>query len=212
MSHAFSNRKKVRGWPRRLRRLAALRPRAAVPDEGALRGRGYDYVRPALDPWDRLVPRNPPAWLRRRMLGVLLDLHAEWHRHLTARGEPFYLAVWLFEPRFYRSQLVAAVGDRIGYYETLFPDAPGAPAEPPATYRAPGDGLDRLAWTPGLDADYVFRSSLGADPAGARWLARRRHRVVGEEALGDGDRMYVMRLGSVWVGRERRAKATLRPT
>jgi hypothetical protein len=201
VSTALSNRKKVRGWPRRLRQLDALGRRYAVPGEAALAHGGYDYVRLWLDPWSRLVRRNPPAGMRRRMLAALLDLHRSWEAHLAARGEPFYLAVWLFHPRFHESQLVAAVGERIGYYETSFPPDPGAPPRPPALYDDAAYDLGALAWTPGLDADYVLQSDLDAYPERRAAFERQRHRIADEATTAGGERVYALRAGTVWVGR-----------
>ena len=134
-------------------------------------------------------------------LAVFLDLHARWEAALAARGEPFYLALWVFHPRFHRTQLVAALGE--GAYEQAFLPAPGAPPRPPALYDAPDYDLGALAWTPGLDTSYVLQSDLDAFPEDARWFERQRHRVADDHVASNGERVYALRAGTVWVGRRR---------
>lgn len=201
MSTAYANRNKVRGWPRRLRHLDRFRSAYAEPDEGALQTYGRDYVKLALDPWNRLVKRTPPTWYRRRVLAAVLDLYARWETSLAARGEPFYLALWLFHPQFHQTQLVAGVGGWAEGYAQEFLPAPEAPPRPPALYDAPDYDLDALTWTPGTAADYVLRSDLDAFPELARWFERQRHRVVDEHVAANGERVYALRTGGVWVGR-----------
>jgi len=195
---APKNRGKVRGWPRRLRHVESLRGRFALPDDRMLDGWGYDVVALHLAPWGNLVPRNPPAWLRRRYLGVLLDLQRSWHDALTARGEPFDLMLWLVHPRFWRTQLVAAVGERIDFYKgTFLEPQPSVPPRPPALYDDPAYDLDRLAWTPGFDCDHVMEADLDADPEWAAWFERTARPRVVDEGYG----MLTYRRGDAWIGR-----------
>lgn len=192
------NRGKVRGWPRRLRHIERLRERYAHPDGRMLDDYGYATVGLHLAPWGNLIPRNPPVWLRRRYVSVLLDLQRSWHGDLTERGEPFDLMLWLVHPRFWRTQLVAAVGDRVEFYRgTFLEPQPSVPPRPPVLYDAHAYDLDRLVWTPGYDCDYVMQVDLDSDPSWAAWFEKRaRHRVV-HEAHG----MYTYRQGSAWIGR-----------
>ena len=193
------NRGKVRGWPRRLRHVEALRQRYALPEDRMLDGWGYDTVQLHLAPWGNLVPRNPPVWLRRRILAVLLDLQRDWHAHLTARGEPFDLMLWVCHPRFWRTQLVAAVGHRIAFFKgTFLEPQPSVAPRPPALYDdAAAYDLGALDWTPGFDCDYVMQADLDADPRWAAWFEKKgRHRVVDE-----GYGMLTYRRGDAWIGR-----------
>lgn len=54
------------------------------------------------------------------MLNSLLDIYENWDRQLKLIGKPFYLKIWLYDPRFTSSQVVCALGEKIEYYNSLF--------------------------------------------------------------------------------------------
>ncbi|HTE17101.1 MAG TPA: hypothetical protein VK689_01835, partial [Armatimonadota bacterium] len=91
MPNPFSNKKKVRGWKRRIRQLERLRLAYREMDVERLRAAERQYVKIWLDPWSRVVPRNPPYWYRRRVVATFIDIYESWRRALEASGEPYYL-------------------------------------------------------------------------------------------------------------------------
>ena len=195
MPNPLSNRKKVRGWKRRLRELDAFRRRHEALDPAWLGESGVRYVKVWLDPWSRLVPRNPPAWFQRRILAAFLQILSSWRRTLDATGEPYYLRLWLFDPEFHQSQVVAAVGSRIPFYENTFDPAPTGRGRPPPRYDDPEYDLDALAWRPCLHTDVVLEDA--ADAADLAWLHRRASRV---ERARTGQALFLFDKGLVWVG------------
>ena len=203
MANPFSNRKKVRGWKRRLRELERFRRAHLALDVGALRRDELAYVKLWLDPWSRLAPRDPPVWFRRRVLAAFLDVLHAWHRALEAAGEPYYLRLWLFDPRFHRTQVVAATGGRIAWYETMFAPAAGAPPLPPPHYRDPAYDLAALEWEPCLDTDVL----LADDAADMRELGRLVLRASRLEQTSDGQALLLFDRGRVWLGRPAAASA-----
>lgn len=203
MANPFSNRKKVRGWKRRLRELERFRLAHRVLDVDALRRDEPAYVKLWLDPWSRLVPRDPPVWFRRRVLAAFLDVLHAWHRALEATGEPYYLRLWLFDPRFHRTQVVAAMGDRIAWYETMFAPAAGAPPLPPPHLRDPAYDLAALEWEPCLDTDVLLEDDA-ADARELAWLHRHASRV---ERTRAGQPLFLFDRGRVWLGRPPAAPA-----
>lgn len=198
MPNPFSNRKKVRGWKRRIRHLEQFRLAYRELDVEALRhGRGVQYVKIWLDPWSRLEPRNPPYWYRRRILAALIDILGAWREQLERMGEPYYLALWLFDPDFHRSQVVAAAGESIEYYRTLFEPAEGAPAQPPAEYRDAAYDLDGLRWQAGQVIDAELASSYDDDFQALARLVPTADRI---QQTADGDTLLIFHRGLVWLG------------
>jgi len=175
-------------------------------DEGALGTDDRDWLKLWIDPWYRLARRQPPAWMRRRMLAVLLDVHRSWHErlavHEAATGTPFDCQLWLLDPDFMGSQVVWAVGDMRAWYHDTFPPAGGdVPPRPPALYDGPSAGLDALTWSPVYDVAYTTDGDLDADPDWRRQFERRhRSRVLEVTPVGDG-LQYTYRTGRGWVGR-----------
>ena len=188
-------KKKIRGWPRRVRNhIEALRHLCVEPDEAFLSHFGYDTVEMGYE--------QAPMWVRRRYLAVLFDLYDEWYKYLKQReertGEPFDLMLWLFHPRFHQTQLVAATGERIDHYRKLFPGAPSVADEPPEIYAGDHYDLKALDWTPGFDCEWTETWELEEWPDWGAWFERSvRGRVVERT-----DEVIVCRYGDVWVGRK----------
>jgi hypothetical protein len=204
MANPFSNRKKVRGWKRRIRQLERFRLAHRELDVQGLRAGERTYVKIWLDPWSRLVPRNPPHWFRRRILAALMDIHGAWRETLEGLGEPYYLELWLFHPDFYKTQVVAAVGDCIDFYRNVFEPAEHAVPSPRALYEDPAYDLDRLRWRAGTEIHVVPAADV-EDFDYAAELARRADRV---QQASWGDMLYVFELGTVWQGSMPNASAS----
>ena len=193
----FTNRKKVRGWKRRLRQLDRFRLAYRTLDVDALRQSHYDYVKIWLDPWSRLGGRNPPVWFRRRILAALMDIHDAWRAALEAEGEPYYLEVWLFHPDFHRSQVVAAMDWRMEHYQNVFEPARSAARRPPALYDDPAYDLDGFRWRVGTEVNVYMAGPDELDDDVKADFERRAARI---EQAKNGDLLYYFELGSVWQG------------
>jgi hypothetical protein len=198
MANPYSNKKKVRGWKRRIRQLERLRLAYRELDVEWLRGAERQYVKIWLDPWSRLVPRNPPYWYRRRVLAAFVDIYASWRRVLEASGEPYYLELWLFHPDFHSTQVVAAVGSMLKFYDKVFEPAPNGAPRPPALYDDPDYDLDRFRWRAGTEVYVRLKSIEVVDAEDEARLAREADRV--ETSRYTGDTMYIFEMGSVWQG------------
>lgn len=200
------NRGKVRGWRRRLRHVEELRDRYAEPDGRMLEAYGYCTFELHLAPWGNLRPRTPPPWLRRRILDVMLDVHARWTDVLAAwsdaHGQPADVMLWLCHPRFGRSQVVAAVGDAVlGYRGTFFEPYDGVPARPPALYDDPAYDLGALDWTPGVDCDWTMGRDFDDWPGWRETFDKRFADQIVDDREVHGERVVAYRRGMAWVGR-----------
>ena len=202
MSHtfAFSNKKKVRGWKTQIRRVERWRSGHLTPDGRHLGRYGYDYCKIQIDPWNRLIEREPPIWLGRLMIHGLLDICDSWA--LASRPEVKYLKVWLNWPRLRTSQVVMAGESRRAWYEGVFrPVADlGWVTEQGLPSPLGPDLLKRLQgwdWQECLDEVAVDRADV---PAG--WLGRRPHSTLISE---DGAGITLVERGRVWVGTRREA-------
>ncbi len=198
MPNPFSNRKKVRGWKRRLRQLERLRLAYRTLDVEWLRAAERQYVKIWLDPWSRLVPRNPPYWYRRRILAAFIDIYTSWRQALEAAGEPYYLELWVFHPDFHNTQVVAATGSLLEFYHKTFEPAENGAPRPPALYDDPAYDLDRFRWRAGTEVNVLLKSIDVVEPGDEERLLREADRV--QTSKYTGDTMYIFELGSVWQG------------
>lgn len=83
------------------------------------------YVKITIAPWCNLSLKNsfipePKGLTRRKMLEGLVAIYHHWNEQLAKTGEPYYLKMWLYDRQFSKSQVVAAVGDKLHFYENAF--------------------------------------------------------------------------------------------
>jgi len=188
----MASRKKLRGFGRHLRRHQRWSQALSMPDFDRLAAHHYDYQKLGLSPWFR--HEQPPLLIRKLWVAHLLACFRRWQQALQARYPQFYLAIWVFEPGFGDSQLVAGVKDRLKYYETTFGETVRPLPLPPEYASLPGAA--DLQWTcrthlEGFDLE-DFQNSRG--------LAAKKHRLF--QAPGY-EEMVMVEMGHVWVGRTR---------
>jgi hypothetical protein len=85
----------------------------------------YEYAKVYVDPWDNLTLTNsqipePKGKAKKEILNGLEQIYDSWKAELEKLNKPYYLKIWLYEPRLSKSQVVCAVDEKIEYYENLF--------------------------------------------------------------------------------------------
>ncbi|WP_243347785.1 hypothetical protein [Parabacteroides sp. FAFU027] len=118
-------KQKIRGHNRRQRQIELWRLENLNLNVESLESFYYVYSKMVVHPWCDLSILNsiipaPKGKTRQLILEGLLDIYQSWKEQLDKSGKPYYLKIWLYEPRFSKSQVVCAVGERIAHYETLF--------------------------------------------------------------------------------------------
>lgn len=170
-------------------------------------------------PWSGLSLTNsrfpePRGQTKIQMLVGLLTIYDHWEKQLKALGIPYYLRVWLYAPRFSRSQVVCAIGEDLHYYSTTFhrPDQ-----QRPLDTHLYGPMATKLAafhWEHRLDEVHYDNTEAGSPEwfntpeeyeAHVDWfnrLLRRPHRVTHlGEPMGEVTTIFSFRKGDVWLGK-----------
>lgn len=85
-----------------------------------------EYAEILIHPWssgssliDNVFP-EPNKKTKELMLEGLLEIYESWKIELDKLHKPYYLKIWLYEPRISKSQIVCAIDDKIAHYEKLF--------------------------------------------------------------------------------------------
>ena len=188
------NIEKVRGWKRKIRKLEQWKQNHL---QLSLNRYGYEYVKIWLDPWYRLQKRNPPVWFRRLIVAALIEIYDSWREHLVSLGEPFYLKIWFYKPNFIQSQIVAATGERIKYYEKLFVPDTVSRKFPFEKYAHDSYDLSAFDWQLCVDEDFYFER---ADEFTAEEFERLKRKAFRIETTEDGDTMLTIKRGNIFVG------------
>jgi hypothetical protein len=158
---------------------------------------------------------QPTGKTKRKILSGLVDIYNNWKEQLNKLGQPYYLKIWLFEPRFSHSQVVCAIGDSIGFYKNSF-FKPDNEKELVLQNYGPSLGLNKLTWDYHLDEDHYDNCEIGEPGQYAsrqdfeeteRWFNRilkKPHRTTKlKEPVGDIMESYSFRRGDLWLGEEK---------
>ncbi|WP_049790037.1 hypothetical protein [Paenibacillus sp. JDR-2] len=138
---------KIRGWKRRIRHIEQWKQRNIVLDMDTLAAFGRDYAKLWIPPFHGLVRRTPPIWYNRLLLDAMIEVYNSWQETLTKTEEPFYLKIWLFDPEFINSQIVAAYRDGLHFYDNAF--EPAVDVIP-----FPYPKVEHFNWMPHIDPNY----------------------------------------------------------
>lgn len=190
------NRKRIRGLRRHFR---AHQQRAILPailDKTRLATFQVDYQKLGLAPW--YTHQKPPRLFRQLWLTRLVNDFQHWRTQLATLYPDFYLAIWLFEPRFGYSQVVTAIDNRQEHYEHLFEQWGGLPVNssqelPPEYQTLPG--VQGLHWTRYPDAELFLPDDFAEQ---GTWAKNKPH-WPGETL--EGEPYTAVQVGWVWVGR-----------
>ena len=198
-----TNRKKIRGWKRRKRHVDLWFDQYKTPHIESFQNKGEDYVKVRIDPWNRLCERVPPSWYFRLIIDKLIAIHDDWKNIYSELHQAFDLQIWLNDPNTIRSQVVCASVGRVGerrdnYYRTSKDDI----AFPNNKWHSDKYDLSRFKWTLFDDEHLRFRNTEGLEDEEIEELKKVGFKEEQTILNGEPERMYVKKVGHVWVGRE----------
>jgi len=199
----FSAKKKIRGWKRLKRRIEWWKSNNIQLNMKYLRDQHRDYVKLWIPPFYGLQTMTPPLWYRRLLLKAIIDVYHEWHKQLKAENEDFYLKIWLYEPDFIRSQIVAAYKEAIDFYSDSFDKQEETEASPLKIYEPLEHELNAFVWEPHIHTEYYWLSDLEEDlELGLRSRGDvLRIKEISYSKDNDGkDEWYKVNAGTVWIG------------
>lgn len=184
-------RKRLRGFRRHLRKHQEWAATPKELDVNRVERLHYHYEKLGLAPW--MVSEKPPLAIRKLWVGRLIADFYQWQKQLKHHYFDCYLAVWLFEPDFGESQLVAAIEERKTQYKELFGDVITKPL--PAEYGSI-PGIDLLQWTARANIISCWPEDFAEMGS---WASRKPHWLV---ETPDGKTLIAVQTGLVWVGQE----------
>ena len=89
----------------------------------------YCYTTVSFDPYFNISIKNsniaePKTKTRKRIILGLQEIYNNWKTELDKLNQPYFLKIYLFEPRISKSQIICAIGkEKIEYYENFFRSA-----------------------------------------------------------------------------------------
>lgn len=212
--------KKIRGHNRRQKQIDNWRLDNLSLDltDYLLNERDRYYAKIRVHPWSGLsltnsVTPQPTGKTKKKLLNGLLDIYEDWKNQLDKLGQPYYLKVWLFEPRFSHSQVVCAIGNRIDFYENNFFKPDKDKTINLDNYRSLKTRMSKLNWDHRLDEDHYDKNDVGELENYAslqdfeetkKWfdkLLKKPHRTHKlKEPIDDVTEVYLFKRGDLWLG------------
>jgi hypothetical protein len=154
-------KQKIRGLRKRKSQIEKWITNSLEIDIDNLINRQVYYEKIYIYPWAHpYCDKQPPTGYRNQITAGLVDIYFIWLTELKKLNQPYYLKIWLYYPRFMNSQVVAAIGDKIEYYDNIFPSVDKSISFPIDKFSMINDKINKLAWTPFLDEEPYFESEF----------------------------------------------------
>ena len=149
--------------------------------------------------------------LRKSIVETLLKIYFEWKIELDKLNKEYYLAIWLYNPRMLKSEIVCAIDEKITYYNNeSFLSNNKNPEFDPKQIGELSAKLEEFNWVKKFDLDsvreweinfpkeqYESEKKYNKDQKFYNKLIREKFHV--EEK--DNEKIYFHPKGDVWIGK-----------
>ena len=207
--------KKIRGHNRRQRDVSKWIDSESNLSISSLLIRKYQYSKVYVQPWDNLsltkseIP-EPNRETKDKIIKGLETIYNNWRPKLEELNQPFYLKIWLNEPRISKSQVVCAINERIDHYNNLFQNADFDQSKSDYLKNVSSD----FKWEAAIDEELIWESELLWPKeqyvdiqeyySDRRLLKRLRKSNYRKESIkgpnSKPDTIYFIPKGKVWIG------------
>jgi len=155
----------------------------------------------------------PNGKTKTKIINGLIDIYDSWKIKLDKLGEPFYLKIWLFEPRLTNSQVVCAIGDCLDFYDNTFYKPQYSKNLKAQNYGRLEKQISEFSWDYRLDEEHFDNSEPGSpefyatledyeeDKMWFQKMLKKPHRVTKyDQPLGEATESYSFKKGAIWLG------------
>lgn len=149
--------------------------------------------------------------LRKKIIETLLKTYFEWKNELDKLNKEYYLAIWLYNPRMLKSEIVCAIDEKITYYNNeSFLSNNKNPEFDPKQIGELSAKLKQFTWVKKFDLNsvreweinfpkeqYESEKEYNKDQKFYNKLIREKFHVVEK----DNEKIYFHPKGDVWIGK-----------
>lgn len=213
--------KKIRGHLRRHRLIDQwILDHTSIDLVSCLSRHDTYYTRICVHPWSGLNFTNsitpiPRGKTRQKMIQGLLYIYDNWKKQLDSLGQPYYLKIWLFEPRIMKSEVICAIGDAANSYTKFLTETQQEKIFISEKWGASKFHLEKYHWECCTDQEYYFDNhveesscyaSIHEYKEAVREFARllkKPHKAVPMNMTGSNiTESYIFKKGDIWIGGE----------
>jgi hypothetical protein len=149
--------------------------------------------------------------LRKNIIETLLKTYFEWKNELDKLNKEYYLAIWLYNPRMLKSEIVCAIDEKVNYYENESFLASNKNSEFDLNqFGVLSTELQKFTWDRKIDLDsvheweinfpkeqYESEKEYNKDQKFYNKLIREKFHVLEK----DNEKIYFHPKGDVWIGK-----------
>lgn len=197
-------KKKDRGLKRRTRSLKYWSDKARELDLNKLTISEVIFAKVPKDLINSLMTKGEVSgvnWVNKSIFQSLFDIYFQWNRGLKSNYDEYYLKLWIYYPNIEDSMIVAAVGEKINYYNTVL-DRDLEISEFPQYLQDVKELSQKFnfRWSAYKDEIVIYESDYKDTPEKLEELKKMVYRVKEETEIGRNDRYYYIKKGTIWVG------------
>lgn len=202
---ANTNKKKVRGWRRQIKKIDFWYNSNFKPNVIRLESCKDEYAKIWIDPWYRLSKRNPPLWYFRIILDRIGEMHNNWKYEFLRGNIPFDLQLWIFEKNYIESELVCARVDDWGLmHMTYFQECNEERQFPISIFSKSNFNYERFVWELAFATrNYYDKSDFLTEKDIEQLLNSGYTQEIIFENTADEQRRFWKKYDYVWIGREK---------
>ncbi|MBK9579495.1 MAG: hypothetical protein IPO40_20690 [Fibrobacteres bacterium] len=186
----ISNTKKIRGLKKYHDILNRWKCTILSNSEVNLSNSNRWHEKQIIDPFYRLVRRQPPFWIQNIQLENLIEIGSTWKNIYNQANTNGRVFLWLFPDPFIQSQVVAVKDEMKSFYDGTFEPAPSAFALNPDFQKI----IDKSKLAP--QSKYQVQC-LTEDEFAENQRYNEKHLIRTEES--NGTKTYVLKIHDVFV-------------
>lgn len=210
--------KKIRGHRRKWKEIELWVESKKHLDIDYLKHSQRDYTKIRVHPWSGISlndwqPKEPNGKTKSKMLEGLFEIYESWDKQLKQLNVPYYLKIWLYEPRFSNSQVVCAIGEFLDFYEITFFKPDQTKKLNHRNYGNLSNSIETFDWEYRLDEDHFNNTEIGNEEdywsaedylAQKKWFEKKlkkpHRKLEAKQPTGEITEYYSFKQGVVWLG------------
>ncbi|MEY8868122.1 hypothetical protein AB9K24_01350 [Meridianimaribacter flavus] len=206
--------RKIRGGNRILKSIEEWKNYNIELDLDYLKSSKRNYCKIWVSPFTNIsitgsnIP-SPKHKHRQEIIKGLLDIYNHWEQQLNTLNKPYYLAIWLFEPRLKKSQVVCAIDEMVNFYDITFYKPKDQHNFPSQNYGKLQEELNTFNWAYALDEDHFFQSDIDLEEDSyankqdyigmQKWYNRKLKQGLRTDTSSK-DTFCAIKMGTTWIG------------
>jgi len=149
--------------------------------------------------------------LRKKIIETLLKTYFVWKKELDKLNKGYYLAIWLYNPRMLKSEIVCAIDEKVTYYENESFLSSNKNSEFDLNqFGELSNELQKFTWDKKIDLDsvheweinfpkeqYESEKEYNKNQKFYKRLIREKFHVIEK----DNEKIYFYPKGDVWIGK-----------